>query len=372
MSSLPIYLSDGAPLAPLTTLGVGGQARLVADTLTRDDLRGALDHAERHALPLFVLGGGSNVVIADAGFDGMVVRVCDYRLELEPLGDGRVRVLVGAGVEWDELVAFCVAERLAGIECLSGIPGKAGAAPIQNIGAYGQEVSETIEAVHVVDRATSVPMRLPAEACGFGYRHSRFKDDWRERFVVVQVDFVLRRDGAPQVRYDELRRALRMTDEGPAPSLEDVRTMVLRIRRRKSMVIDTTDPNHRSVGSFFVNPIVDVDTAERVRQVVDAPAEHPPMPAWPVEDDRVKLSAAWLIERAGFERGFAFGRAGLSSRHTLAIINRGGATARDIIALAALIRRTVDHTFGVALRPEPGFVGFDADVDELLGGRHDA
>ncbi|MCB1953856.1 MAG: FAD-binding protein, partial [Rhodocyclaceae bacterium] len=217
-------------------------ARLIAETLTRDDLRDALAHARDRELPVFVLGGGSNVVVSDAGFDGMVIRVCDYRLELEALDDGRVRVLVGAGVEWDELVAFTVAERLAGIECLSGIPGQVGAAPIQNIGAYGQEVAECIEAVHVVDRATGTPMRLPAEACAFGYRDSRFKGEWRDRYVVTQVDLVLQRDGAPTVRYDELRKALRVTDDGPLPRLDDVRTMVLRIRRRKSMVLDPTDP----------------------------------------------------------------------------------------------------------------------------------
>ncbi len=372
MSSLPIYLTDGGPLAPLTTLGVGGPARLIAEALLRDDLRDALEHARTHDLPVFVLGGGSNVVIADTGFDGMVVRVCDYRLELEELGDGRVRALVGAGVEWDELVAFTVAERLAGIECLSGIPGQVGAAPIQNIGAYGQEVSECIEAVHVVDRATGIPMRMPAEACAFGYRDSRFKREWRDRYVVVQVDLVLRRDGAPTVRYDELKRALRVTDDGPLPRLDEVRTMVLRIRRRKSMVLDPADPNRRSAGSFFVNPIVPTSVADAVRAVVDAPSDHPPMPAWPVDDAHTKLSAAWLIERAGFERGFVFGKAGLSSRLTLAIINRGGAAARDIVALAALVRRTVEHTFGVALRPEPSFVGFDRDVDELMGAVHDA
>jgi len=362
---LPLDIRSDVPLATETTLGVGGAARSFASAMTPSELVEALTEARNSDQPVFVLGGGSNVVIADAGFDGMVVRVDDYRIEVEKTSDGRARLTVGAGVEWDELVEFCCTERFAGLECLSGIPGRVGAAPIQNIGAYGQEVAERLTAVRVLDRATHSLQRIPAAECGFGYRSSHFKGAWRDRYVVVGVELDLEHDGAPTLRYAELRDALGVVDGGPLPELHTVREIVLRIRRRKAMVVDPDEPNSRSAGSFFVNPVVSRDEAARVRSRLDTDVAET-MPSWPTDDGRVKLSAGWLIERAGFAKGFAFGRAGLSERHALAIINRGEARATDIVALASLVRRGVRNAMGITLVPEPVFVGFDATVDELL------
>lgn len=351
-------------LASMTTLGVGGAAERVVQPLTEGETVDLIRACVADDLPLYVLGGGSNVVISDRGLGGLVMRSEDFHFSVKRDGDDAI-VEAGAGVEWDELVAFTVTEGLAGLECLSGIPGRVGAAPIQNIGAYGQEVAERVESVRTIDRATGEVETLAADACGFGYRTSHFKTTWRDQRVVSRVRFRLRAGGEPTLRYPELQRALGVRPDGPAPELEMVRKVVLKIRRRKSMVYDTNDSNHRSAGSFFTNPIVDAATADAANAAADL-ADDDAMPRWDV-DGGVKLSAAWLIERAGFERGFAFGRAGLSTRHTLAVINRGGARASDIVALAAILRRGVRSTFGVTLHPEPVFLGFDDSPDTLLG-----
>lgn len=363
---LPLDIRSDVPLAAETTLGVGGAARTYASAMKPSELVEILGEARQSDQPVFILGGGSNVVVADTGFDGMVVRVDDYRMDVDVDPDGRAHLTVGAGVEWDELVEFCCTDRLAGLECLSGIPGRVGAAPIQNIGAYGQEIAERLVAVQVVDRATGTLHRIPADECGFGYRSSHFKGAWRDRYVVVAIELVLHKGGAPTLRYAELRRELGVGEDSDAlPDLHTVRSTVLRIRRRKAMVVDPNEPNSRSAGSFFVNPILSRDEAALIRTRMDVDLAEA-MPSWATDDGRIKLSAGWLIERAGFERGFAFGRAGLSQRHALAIINRGEARAADIVALASLVRRGVRKAFGLTLEPEPVFVGFDATVDELL------
>ena len=365
----PLHLPDDGdaplpeehrPLSELTTLEVGGPARYVFTVLGPADVRHALQFARDEGLPHLVLGGGSNLLAADRGFPGVVLQMADYRLEVEEGEDDAVILTAGAGVPWDELVAFAVTEELAGIECLSGIPGTAGAAPIQNIGAYGQELSDTLLAVDALDVATHEIVRLSAEDCGLGYRSSHFKAAWRDRFVVLAIHLRLRARGAPTVRYPELARAV----GSDRPSLADVRRTVLAIRRRKAMVLDPRSPDRRSAGSFFVNPVVPPAQVEDLEATLGEDAAS--LPRYPQADGRVKLSAAWLIERAGFERGFALGRAGLSSRHTLALINRGAARAEDLIALAALIRRSVHGRFGIILQPEPVFVGFDDGLDRLL------
>ncbi len=359
-SDAPVPIDEDVPLATLTTLEVGGPARYLAACRSAVEVTDLLVWARLESLETFVLGGGSNLLVADSGFDGLVIQLLDDSIVLETHDEGRVRIRAGAGVEWDALVARAVAEGLGGLECLSGIPGRVGAAPIQNVGAYGQEVSETIETVRVVERPIGVLGRLPGERCGFGYRASHFKGTWRDRYVVIGVDFLLPRRSEGTVRYPDLQRRLGVTAGGPAPALADVRAAVLEVRAAKSMVLGPGDPNRRSAGSFFVNPVVEPDLAGSIRERAGGE-----MPAFPAAGGRVKLPAARLIEEAGFHRGFTLGRAGISSRHSLALINRGGATAEELVTLAATIRRGVRDAFGVTLRPEPTFLGFDP-VDTLL------
>jgi UDP-N-acetylmuramate dehydrogenase len=301
------------------------------------------------------MGGGSNLVVADEGFDGLVVRV-DVRGRAQMPDGADTLVTVGAGEPWDETVAACVAGGLAGLECLSGIPGTVGGTPVQNVGAYGQDVAQRIESLTAYDRDAGAICGLRGEECGFSYRMSRFKKSDAGRFVICDVTFRLR-PGRPTLTYPDVVDHL--TRMGVStPDIADVRNAVLAVRRRKGMVIDQHDPDTRSVGSFFMNPVVAGSDRERVASVAGAQP-----PAFPAESGRSKLSAAWLIERAGFRRGDSDGHVGISSKHTLAVINRGGATARDVLRFAASIKRGVLDRFGINLRPEPVFVGFDHNVD---------
>jgi UDP-N-acetylmuramate dehydrogenase len=317
-------------LSELTTLRLGGPAGALVEARSDAEL---VEAARDAAL---VLAGGSNVVVADDGVPGRVVRVLTRGVER-----AGARLTVAAGEDWDALVAMCVAEGLQGFECLSGIPGTVGATPIQNVGAYGQEVAETVESVRVLDRATGRVEDMSAADCGFVYRGSVFK--YRDRRVVLSVTFVLR-EGAMSgpLRYAELARALDVPIGGSAP-LAEVRDAVLALRRRKGMVIDAADPDSVSAGSFFTNPVLET-----------APAG---APAWPEPDGRVKTSAAWLIEQAGFHRGYGNGRIGISSKHTLALVNRGGGTTEELMALAREIAGGVRDRFGIELHPEPVLVG---------------
>jgi UDP-N-acetylmuramate dehydrogenase len=317
-------------LAELTTLRLGGPADSYVEVYEEAELT---EHARDAAL---IIAGGSNVVIADAGVPGKVVRIATRGVERNG-----TRLTVAAGEDWDALVARCVENGLQGFECLSGIPGSVGATPIQNVGAYGQEVAETVKSVRVFDRATNTVHDMSADACGFVYRGSVFK--YHDRRVVLSVTFELReRAQSGPLRYAELARALDIPIGGTAP-LADVREAVLRLRRRKGMVIDPQDPDSVSAGSFFTNPIL---------AAVPAGA-----PAWPEPDGRIKTSAAWLIEQAGFHKGYGNGRAGISTKHTLALVNRGGATTAELMALAHEIAAGVARRFGIALHPEPVLVG---------------
>jgi UDP-N-acetylmuramate dehydrogenase len=303
--------------------------------------------AVRKTAPALVLAGGSNVVVADEGVPGTVVRIATRGVEWD--GD---RLVVAAGESWDELVAACVEDGRQGFECLAGIPGSVGATPIQNVGAYGQEVSETVESVRVLDRATDRVEELPAAACGFRYRGSIFKYD--DRRVVLSVTFRLRRERlSGPLRYAELARALGVPVGGSAP-LAEVREAVLALRRGKGMVIDPHDPDSVSAGSFFTNPILPADAFAALAERA-GPDLRPP--AWPEPEGHVKTSAAWLIERAGFHRGYGNGRVGISTKHTLALINRGGGTTTELLALAREIAAGVHERFGVRLVPEPVLVG---------------
>ncbi len=351
----PQSVMEQVPLAPRTTLGVGGPARFFAACASPLEVARCLAWAADEGLDVFVLGGGSNLVVADQGFDGLVVVPTFQHWETARDG-GRVRVVADAGVVWDHLVADTVRRGLAGLECLSGIPGTVGASPVQNVGAYGQEVGDCLEAVEVLDRQTGRHERISASACGLGYRTSHFKTRWRDRYVILRVILHLTPGGAPRVGYPEL--AQRLQEAGVAPGLDAVRKIVLSIRASKSMRVDPLDPNSRSAGSFFTNPVVSQATAQRVRAAVERRGLRPP-PLFPASRGKVKIPAAFLIEAAGFPRGFRQGKAAISSRHALALVNTGGATADEVVALAARIRRGVMDAFGVALVPEPRFLGFD-------------
>jgi UDP-N-acetylmuramate dehydrogenase len=332
-------------LAELTTLRLGGPAGRLVEARTDEELITAVREADRPAL---VIAGGSNVVVADEGVPGTVVRIATRGVERDDAG----RLVVAAGESWDDLVELTVAEGLQGFECLSGIPGSVGATPIQNVGAYGQEVAETIGSVRVYDRETDRVIDVPAAECGFGYRTSVFR--YHDRHVVLSVTFRLRpTDRSGPLHYAELARTLGVPVGGTAP-LAAVREAVLELRRGKGMVIDPADPDSVSAGSFFTNPILDRAGYEAL--IARAGTGLSP-PAWPEPDGRIKTSAAWLIERAGFRRGHGNGRVGISTKHTLALVNRGGATTAELMSLASEIAGGVEERFGVSLHPEPVLVG---------------
>jgi UDP-N-acetylmuramate dehydrogenase len=342
----------GVPLAPLCTLELGGAAAWLVEAGGDAEVIDALRWARDAGHPVTILGGGSNVVIADAGVPGLVLRVVPRGLELDRASG---RVTVAAGEPWDDVVSASVEASLAGLECLAGIPGLAGATPIQNVGAYGQEVAETIVSVRVLDRRTLEVTELPGADCDFSYRDSRFKRE-PARFVVLAVTFQLRPGGAPTVRYAELTRVLEERASSRA-SLGVVRETVIALRRAKSMVIDPADENRRSVGSFFTNPIVPADEAALVlARAADLGAGD--VPRWDVPGDHVKLAAGWLIERSGIHKGDRHGPVGISTRHALSLVHHGQGTTAALVTLARHVRTRVHTTFGLTLTPEPTFLGF--------------
>jgi UDP-N-acetylmuramate dehydrogenase len=346
------------PLSELTTLRLGGPAARMTSAESDSELIDAVRAADAAGEPVLVLAGGSNVVAADAGFPGTVVRVATHGVESSAMSDGRLRLDVAAGEHWDTLVAACVEQELSGIEALSGIPGSVGATPIQNVGAYGQEVADVIVGVRALDRSSGEVHDLDPEACLFDYRSSVFKRD-PGRWLVLRVTFALERTALSEpVRYAELATRLGIAERERAP-LAEVRAAVLALRRRKGMVLDPGDPDTVSAGSFFTNPILrarDFDAfAQRAAERLGADVRPP---AWPVDERTVKTSAAWLIERAGFTRGHG-DPAGIaiSSKHTLALTNRGAGTTAELVALAREIAGGVREAFGVELVPEPVFAG---------------
>lgn len=336
---------------------VGGEAAWFAEATTERDVLEALEWCISKRIRLSVLGGGSNVVVADRGVDGLVLRIGIRGVDAERDGDD-VLVTAGAGEPWDSFVGRAVEEGWAGIECLSGIPGCVGATPIQNVGAYGQEVSETVVAVRAIDQAQRRVVILGPEQCHFSYRDSLFKSREPGRYIVVSVTFRLTPGGAASLRYSDLER--RFADR-PAPSLQALREAVLEIRASKSMVIHPSDPNRRSCGSFFVNPVL----AEDELREVEAAVADSEMPRWRQDDGRTKLSAGWLIRKAGFDLGQREGKVGLSSKHALAVVAHEGATAAAVVAWARTIRARVEDQCRVRLVPEPQFWGFD-ELDDRL------
>lgn len=373
----PASMEHDVPLAPLTTLGVGGTARILVRATTEAEVVRQVRQTRAAGEPLYVLGGGSNLVIGEGVLRGRVLAVRTRGWTFSETGrsvDGHpeVRVTAAAGESWDRLVAETVARSLCGLECLSGIPGAVGATPIQNVGAYGQEVSQVLEAVRVHDQERDTIRHLPAEACGFRYRSSRFRHLDPGRFTILGVTFRLRQGPPAPPRYPALARALETT--GLPPDAAGVRRVVLALRRRRGMVYDPADPHTRSAGSFFVNPVVPVTTWEAVRdraRSLGLVGANDSPPRFPAEDAseavsplggpapaRCKIPAAWLVEQSGFPRGFCHGRTGLSPHHALALVNRGGASAGDVVDLARRIRAAVHRRWGIVLEPEPVFWGF--------------
>lgn len=355
-SHFPLVVREQVPLAPYTTLGVGGAARFLADAETEAQAIEALEFAEARNLQVFILGGGSNIVVSDAGFDGIVLRIALRGIRQKSSG----AIVAAAGEEWDPFVRRCVEQGLGGIECLSGIPGTVGGTPVQNVGAYGQEVGEVVAAVRVLDRTTKLVTELSNQECGFTYRTSIFNTSNLERYIVLSVSYALHPGGEPRVAYPDLSRYF--ADRRDPPSLAEVREAVLSIRDRKSMLIRAGDPDAKSAGSFFKNPLVPPLRAAKAEEAARRGGtlnKDEVMPQYPMPDRMVKLSAAWLIEHAGFTKGYSRGSVGLSSKHTLALINRGGATARELLDLMRDIQSAVRASFGVELTPEPVFIGFD-------------
>jgi UDP-N-acetylmuramate dehydrogenase len=340
---------EQVPLAPYTTFQIGGPARWFAEAVSEDDIVSGVAFAAENRLPLFILGGGSNLLVSDAGFPGVVLRIALTGIASTHDND-RFLVSAAAGEDWDGLVAYAVAANAAGVECLSGIPGTVGGTPVQNVGAYGQEVSQTIVTVRAFDRKTLQFIDLHASDCGFSYRRSIFNSSERERYVVTRVDYALHKDGPASIVYADLARYF-ASRNGAAPTLAEVRDAVRSIRAQKGMLLVSGDADCRSAGSFFKNPVVPVTILDSLAKELGIQKQS--IPAYPAQDGEVKLSAAWLIERAGYQKGFALGNAGISSRHTLALINRGGASAAEIVSLRDRLTDTIASRFGIRLEPEP-------------------
>lgn len=348
----------GAPklLSNFTTMGVGGAASRFSEAITESDVIDAARDAQRLGRPLYPLGGGSNVVVADEGVRGTVLRMSLTGIRVVRRGD-HVLVTAAAGEPWHDLAAQMTAEKMAGFECLGGIPGCVGATPIQNVGAYGQEVSQTVVSVRVLDRTTLKIEEFDNERCEFSYRNSVFKGHAKDRYLVLAVTYRLTPEGAPQIRYGELTSAL---DGDSSVSLSRVFETVVELRRRKSMVLDPEDENYRSCGSFFLNAQISQDQVDAITSVV---GQTPP--TFPGEGGMIKVPSAWLIEHAGLQRGTRHGPVGLSTKHTLSIVAHPGARATDIVQFAREVRSTVERKFGVTLMPEPHFWGFDELEDGL-------
>jgi UDP-N-acetylmuramate dehydrogenase len=352
-----MHIEENRPLAPFTTFGIGGPARWFVEAKTEGDVAEAVEWAADRGLLLFVLGGGSNVLISDDGFDGLALHIALTGIHSsQDSNDQALQIYhCAAGENWDAFVERAVRDNCAGIECLAGIPGTVGGTPVQNVGAYGQEVSSTIQSLRAFDRERRQFVEFPAAECGFAYRRSRFNSADQGRYIVTRVDYRLAVDGAPSLHYADLQKAFPV---GSAkPSLTDVTAAVRRIRQSKGMLLVEGDPDCRSAGSFFKNPVVTAALAEQIAASGTKDLPHYPAGSEPENAGKVKLPAAWLIEQAGFAKGYARGAAAISSRHTLALVSRGGAKAMDILGLAGEIRTAVNKRFGIELEMEPVFFG---------------
>jgi UDP-N-acetylmuramate dehydrogenase len=372
-----MLIEENKPLAPFTTFQIGGPARWFAEATSEEEIaEAAAWTAERH-VPLFVLGGGSNLLVSDAGFDGLVLRVALRGIQATDAPEsGQCIYQAAAGEDWEHFVELAVADNCAGVECLAGIPGTVGGTPVQNVGAYGHEVASAIERVRTYDLRERAFVEFSAAECGFDYRRSRFNSVDRGRYIVTRVDYRLTPGGAPTIRYAEMQRALAAHQaEGRELSLAGVAELVRGLRQSKGMLLVEGDPDCRSAGSFFKNPVIGEEQLQRINAAVLKPPPRFPAGPEPENIGRVKIPAAWLIEQAGYAKGYRLGAAALSSRHTLALVNLGGsagpgdsgtdgpierrgASAAEVLALANKITAAVEARFGLRLEMEPVMVGF--------------
>jgi UDP-N-acetylmuramate dehydrogenase len=353
-----VLLQENIPLAPLTTIKIGGPAKYFVDASSIAEVQEAVSFARSRDLPLFVLGGGSNLVVADAGWPGLVLKIAipgiDHPSSPDEEGKDKVHFDVGAGESWDKFVSRAVVARCAGVECLSGIPGSVGGTPVQNVGAYGQEVSDTIAAVQVLDLKDGQIRELCREACEFSYRTSIFNSTQRGRFIILRVTYALTPGGKPHIAYADLKR--QFEDRDTPPDLSETREAIRYIRALKGMLIVPGDPDCQSAGSFFKNPVLSEEQHEDLK--VRAAARRLTVPSYPALETHQKISAAWLVEHSGFAKGYGSDHVGISNKHALAIVNRGGATAADVVTLKEQIQQRVQEIWGIRLEPEPVMVGF--------------
>lgn len=340
------------PLAPFTTIRLGGAAQEYIACQTKEDIVSALSYAQEKSLPIHILGGGSNTIFSDKGFTGLVIHIQTKGITSQADGDG-VLLTAQAGEDWDDVVQYAIERSLTGLECMSGIPGSCGGTPFQNVGAYGAEVAQVIEYVDVLDRETKQPVRFSNKECKFAYRTSRFKDQDRGKYIITAVTFRLTPNKEPDIKYPELASAVQAIAESLPPTLSDVREAVLSLRTKKSMVIRPEDPNSVSCGSFFTNPIIPAMLLTEIQSRI--PEQIPFYPAGSKSDGTplVKLSAAWLVEHAGFSKGTVYGNVGISENHSLAIINRGGASTNEVLLFAQDIQNAVEQKFSIVLEMEP-------------------
>ncbi|MGB6679136.1 MAG: UDP-N-acetylmuramate dehydrogenase [Terriglobales bacterium] len=348
-----MVITENVPLAPLTTLKVGGPARYFIEAMSIAEVSEAVEFSRSRNLPLFTLGGGSNLVISDAGWPGLVLKIGITGINHRH-GHDEVIFEVGAGEDWDKFVGMVVTHNVAGLECLSGIPGSAGASPVQNIGAYGAEVANTIESVVVLDLKDGEQRELGREDCAFSYRTSIFNTSERGRYIILQVNYSLKHGGEAYIAYADLKKYFAGWNK--KPTLANTRDAVKKIRAGKGMLIVQGDEDCRSAGSFFKNPILSADEYERL--TARAAAKNLQIPSYPALATQKKISAAWLVEHSGFSKGYGNGSVGISRKHALAIVNRGNATAADIVAFKEDIQQRVEEIWGILLEPEPVFVGF--------------
>ena len=348
-----LHIYEHIPLADLTVFKIGGNARFFVDAKSEKSIVKALSHADKRGLEVFVLGGGSNILIADEGFRGMVLKMSIKGIFETEEKNGNVYVTAMAGENWDEFVAYCVSRNLAGIECLSGIPGLVGGVPIQNVGAYGQEASETIAFVKVYDRRLKKVIRLVNAECGFEYRKSIFNTTEKERYIVLSVTYALKRNKDAKIVYKDLKELF--SDKNP--TLNETRKAVCKIRESKGMLAKQGGLNAQSAGSFFKNPILTREKFEKIKKASIRKGQEN-IPSYAVGENFIKIPAAWLIEKTGFHKGYIHGNVGLSTQHTLALVNRGNATAKEILELKRKIQENVKEAFKIELIPEPNFVGF--------------
>ncbi len=364
-SETGLKIRENIELAPYTTLCVGGPARFMAHIRHEEQIQEALSFARSRGCPLFVLGGGSNVLVSDSGFPGLVIRM-EVR-GIQQLDEHDAGLLsVAAGEDWDGFVERCVEDNLTGIECLSGIPGTVGGAPVQNIGAYGEEIGNVILSVRALDRKTESLVEISGKDCRFDYRSSIFNTTDKNRYIIIKVAFSLRPYGKPRIEYRDLQD--HFGNRTRSPNSGEVRRAVIKIRESKGMILNRNHEGLKSAGSFFKNPMLDPEKASEIETILRSRALLDPeqnIPRFPAPEGKEKLPAAWFIEHAGFRKGFTSGNVGISDKHTLAIINRGGARTSELVDLMRRIRSKVYEDFGILLEPEPTFLGFDATFEEL-------